>query len=147
MHLNGVVADGNLFVGIWLDGSPANSIMSFEANDNGVAGVYVGCGAGPTDVACPPGRLSSNGNVISGVAVASSGSSVETNSTASATISPLQPFGVAIDLDSLGNLVTLVTAHGNRFFDMEDLNPHCGSNEWLGNSFDPGQTKPAVCIH
>lgn len=148
-HLNGDLADNNGTFGFWLDGASGNSIVSFEANNNSIAGVYLGCdSAGPNGVPCPWWRTPSNGNLISGVWVVSNASAAETDSVASA--SSTKPIaGVAIDAGSVGNLVTMVTAK-NPTLDMLDENRHCASNMWELNTFttsSPAKSTTPYCIN
>jgi hypothetical protein len=149
-HLNGVLADGNGSFGIWLDGASANSIVSFEANDNSIAGVYLGCDkAGPNGVPCPPWRTPSNRNLISGVWVVSNANATETDSTASASNPDTPGFGVAIDTGSVRNLVTLVTSQNHKE-DMFDENTDCASNIWQSNTFttsSPAAGTTPFCIN
>src|ERR1700730_7525018 len=86
-------ASANSTFGVWLKGSSSNFLWDFTAEDNSIAGVYLGCNAaGPTGAACPPGTLPASANMISGDLVGATNSVVSPSSPAK------QKFGVAIDL-------------------------------------------------
>jgi hypothetical protein len=131
VNVNGVSlveadASTNSTFGVWLNGSSSNFLWDFTAEDNTIAGVYLGCNAaGPTGAACPPGTLPASANMISGDLVGS------TNSVVSPSSPSKQKFGVAIDLGNGKNRVMGVTGKGNGIFDAIDKNASCATNLWL----------------
>jgi hypothetical protein len=143
INVNGVSliksdASTNSTFGVWLKGSSSNLLWDFTAEDNTIAGVYLGCNAaGPTGGACPPGTLPASANMISGDLVGS------TNSVVSPSSPSKQKFGVAIDLGNSKNRVLNVTGKGNGIFDAIDKNASCATNLWLGTFTAVSQTPAA----
>jgi len=144
--LTDVSAADDATFGIWLKSASDNVISGFEAEDNGVAGVYLGCNsAGPNGTACPAGVSSSNGNSLMGSVYGS------TQSAVSNTGSPLnQRFGVAVGLGNLHNHFLTITGTGNVDDDALDENPNCGNNRWFGDSFttvSPAKNTTFTCLN
>ncbi len=145
-YFNEAVAVGCGTFGIWLQSASYNVFSGFESEDNGVAGVYLGCNpAGPTGTACPTGVPSSNGNSFMGSVYGS------TNSLVSNTGSPLnQGFGIAVGLGNLHNHFLTVTGTGNVSQDALDENPNCGSNRWFADTFttsSPAKNTSLFCLN
>jgi hypothetical protein len=143
---NAAVAVGNGTFGIWLKSASNNSIAGFEAEDNGVAGAYLGCNAaGPNGTACPAGVVSSNGNSLMGTVLGS------TNSVVSNTGGPLnQHFGVAVGLGNRANHFLTITGTGNLNDDALDENPNCGNNRWFADTFttsSPAKNTTFFCLN
>jgi len=133
--LDGPDVSFNGTFGIWLQSASMNVIDGFDAEDNGLAGVYLGCNpTGPNSTACPPGVPSSNGNSIQGslygnvVGVVSNGGS--------------QHFGVAVGLGNQGNRFIGIEGSGNLNEDALDENPNCGNNRWLSDLFTSTSPPP-----
>ncbi|HLX38441.1 MAG TPA: NosD domain-containing protein [Candidatus Binataceae bacterium] len=123
-----VNADSNSTYGIWLLSSSRNVINFFEAQDNTVAGVYVGCqpSAGPIGGRC----RSSNGNhIYDGPQVGPASAS--------------QAYGVAIDSGNSGNVISGIDGSGDSNEDLDDQNAGCGSDVWFNNL----GSRNASCIH
>jgi hypothetical protein len=154
IELNGVsgaflseaVAEGDGTFGIWLKSASDNVISGFESEDNGVAGVYLGCNAaGPDGTACPAGQSPSNSNSLMGSVYGS------TNSIVSNTGSPLnQRYGIAVGLGNLHNHFLTITGAGNVNDDALDENPDCGNNRWLFDTFttsSPAKSTTFTCLN
>jgi parallel beta-helix repeat protein len=144
--LNDAVALQNGTFGIRLKSASNNSIAGFEAEDNGVAGVYLGCNdAGPNGTACPPGVPPSNGNSIMG-SVYGSTNSLVTNTGSSLN----QRFGIAVGLGNRGNHFLTITGTGNLNDDALDENPNCANNRWFANNFttsSPATNTTFLCLN
>jgi parallel beta-helix repeat protein len=121
-----VTATGNAAFGFWLNGAYDSNITGLTAQDNTVAGIYLGCNAaGPIGTPCPAGTPASAENVIQSDLFSSSGPS---------NVSPTGPgkqrYGIAIDRGNLRNRIFRVAGSGNSIFDAFDENPGCGTNDW-----------------
>jgi hypothetical protein len=141
------VGNGAATFGIWLKSASHNAISGFEAENNGVAGVYLGCNAaGPNGTACPAGVPSSDGNSLTGTIYGTS-----TNSLVSNTGTPFnQRFGIAVGLNNLHNHFLVITGAGNVVDDALDENPSCGSNRWAFNTFtstSPAKNTTFFCLN
>jgi hypothetical protein len=123
-----VTLDSNSIYGLWLLGSSRNIVNFFEAQDNTVAGIYVGCQAtaGPVGGRCAP---SSKNHIYDGPQV---GPAVES-----------QGYGVAIDTGQASNIVDGVNGSGDSNADLDDQNAGCGSDVWFNNI----GSRNASCIH
>jgi hypothetical protein len=120
--LNQTVADNDVTFGIWLKSASNNLIAGFQAEDNGTAGVYLGCdAAGPNGQSCP---ISSNGNTLTGATVDGMGG-----------VLLLQSYGIANGLGNQQNRFLSITGTGNIVDDALDENPNCGTNQWYNNTF------------
>jgi hypothetical protein len=143
--LDQAVADGNGKFGIWLLSASNNYFDGFEAQSNGVAGVYLGCNAaGPDGTACPSGVPSSNNNGFIGSSYGTR------NSVVSNTGSPHnQSYGIAVGLGNSHNRFSLITGDANKTDDALDENPHCGGDRWYSNTFtrsNPAEGSSPLCI-
>ena len=143
--LNSIVTDEDGDFGIWLKNASNNFITGFESEDNGIAGVYLGCNAaGPNGKACP---ISSNGNTLTGAVY------VLTDSIVSDTgniLLPQQSYGIAVGKDNLQNHLFGITGTGNVVKDALDENPNCGTNRWSNDSFttsSPAKNTTLTCIN
>jgi Periplasmic copper-binding protein (NosD) len=123
-----VNAVSNSIYGIWLLSSSRNVINFFEAQDNTVAGVYVGCqaSAGPIGGRC---GASNNNHIYDGPQVGVASAS--------------QQYGVAIDSGNSGNVISGISGSGDSTEDLDDQNAGCGSNLWFNNL----GSRNATCIH
>lgn len=112
-------ATTNTRYGFWLEGTTYNAIGGFEAEDNEMAGVYIGCSlTGPQGAKCAAKVKPSNYNsIFDGSAVRNSAG--------------VQAFGIAIDLGNSNNRVRGVMASFNSQTDAVDDNPNCGNNIWI----------------
>ena len=110
---------GNSTYGMWLTGSSQNIVNFFYAQDNSVAGVYLGCqvSAGPIGGRCKP---SNKNHIYDGPQVG-----VATGS---------QNYGIAIDSGNAGNIISGIFGSGDLTDDLADQNPGCGSDLWFNNS-------------
>ena len=119
--------EGNSIYGMWLSGSSRNVVNFFEAQDNLIAGLYLGCQphSGPTGGRCKP---SSKNHIYDGPEVGPASAS--------------QNYGVAIDSGNVGNVLSGITAGGDAVTDLVDQNAGC-SNLWFNNS--GANNNP--CIH
>jgi parallel beta-helix repeat protein len=116
------VADNDVTFGIWLKSASNNLIAGFQAENNGTAGVYLGCNAaGPNGQSCP---ISSNGNTLTGATVDGMGG-----------VLLLQSYGIANGLGNQQNRFLSITGTGNIVDDALDENPNCGTNQWIYNVF------------
>ena len=145
--LTDAISEGDGSFGIWLKSSSNNVISGFVAESNNVAGVYLGCNAaGPSDIPCPAGVPSSNGNSFMGPVYGSS-----TNSIVSSTGTPFhQHFGIAVDVGNLHNHFVTITGTGNLNEDAIDENPNCGNNRWFANNFTssvPAKNTTLFCLN
>ena len=122
-----VTLDGNSIYGIWLNGSSRNVINFFEAQDNLIAGVYLGCQptSGPTGGRCKP---SSTNHISDGPEVGPASAS--------------QNYGIAIDSGNTGNVLSGIMANGDATTDLADQNAGC-VNLWFNNN--GSNNNP--CIH
>lgn len=110
--------------GFWLRGSSNGMMLGAEAENNGIAGVYLGCSpTGPGSTTC----------ASLGLTPASDNNILENNIENTAA----QKFGVAIDPGNARNHVVVNNnnGHANSTFDLIDENPTCGSNIWYLNTF------------
>jgi hypothetical protein len=126
-------ATSNTRYGFWLDSTTYNAIGGFEAADNEMAGVYIGCSlTGPQGAKCPVKVKPSDYNsIFDGSAVRNSAG--------------VQAFGIAIDLGNSNNRVSGVMASFNSQTDAVDDNPDCGDNIWI--AITEGSTNQAFgCI-
>jgi hypothetical protein len=144
--INEAEGEGDGTFGIWLKSASHNAISGFQAESNGVAGVYLGCNAaGPNGTPCPAGVPSSDYNSLMGSVYASK------NSLVSNTTSPLnQRFGIAVGLGNLHNQFLEVTGTGNVDDDALDENPNCASNRWAFDSFttsSPAKGTTFFCLN
>jgi hypothetical protein len=118
---------GHVNFGIWLKNASDNLISGFESEDNGIAGVYLGCNAaGPNGKACP---ISSNGNTLGGWSPGDNDASYKGG------LLLQQSYGIAIGRGSLQNHFLFITGTGNIVDDALDENPNCGTNQWIYNVF------------
>jgi len=126
--LQRVTVDSNSVYGIWLLSSSRNIVNFFEAQDNAVAGVYLGCqpSAGPIGGRCKP---SSKNHIYDGPQVGRASGS--------------QNYGIAIDSGNTGNVLSGIYASGDASDDLDDQNAGCGSNVWFNNL----GSRNASCIH
>lgn len=126
--LQRVTADSNGVYGIWLLSSSRNIVNFFEAQDNTVAGVDVGCqpSAGPVGGRCKP---STRNHIYDGPQVGIASGS--------------QSYGVAIDGGNKGNVISGIDGSGDSTEDLDDQNAGCGSNVWFNNL----GSRNASCIH
>jgi copper-binding protein NosD len=116
--LTSTVAKANVTFGIWLKSSSNNLLSTFDTEDNGTAGVYLGCNAaGPNGKSCP---ISSNGNNISGGTISGMGG-----------ILLQQSYGIAVGKGNNNNVLLGIRGTGNVVDDAFDENPSCGTNRWL----------------
>jgi len=120
-------ANSNGMYGVWIEEASANQISGIELNQNGEAGIYLGCD-GPMTGTCAtfPSLPKSNANGID-ANVNIAGSS----------------FGIAIDKGNLSNTVVGNAAFSNTTFDEYDGNK-CGVNNWFADNFG---TSNASCVH
>ncbi len=126
-------ATSNTRYGFWLDSTTYNAIGGFEAEDNEMAGVYIGCSlTGPQGAKCPAKVKPSDYNsIFDGSAVNSAG---------------VQAFGIAIDLGNSNNRVSGVMASFNSDQDdAVDDNPNCGDNIWI--AITEGFDQPGLRLH
>jgi len=123
-----VSLDGNSIYGVWFYQSSGNVLNFFEAQDNLVAGVYVGCqsSAGPVGGRC---KASNKNHIYDGPQVGPATAS--------------QQYGVAIDSGNRGNVLSGIMAAGDSTTDLLDQNPGCGSDLWFNNS----GSNDSSCIH
>ena len=123
-----VNADSNGTYGIWLLSSSRNVINFFEAQDNTVAGVYLGCQAssGPVGGRC---GASNNNRIYDGPQVGVASAS--------------QEYGVALDKGDIGNVISGINGNGDSTEDLDDQNAGCASNVWFNNL----GSRNASCIH
>ncbi|HLI81241.1 MAG TPA: right-handed parallel beta-helix repeat-containing protein [Candidatus Binataceae bacterium] len=123
-----VTLDSNSVYGLWLLSSSRNIVNFFEAQDNTVAGIYVGCQAtaGPVGGRCAP---SNRNHIYDGPQVGPAAAS--------------QGYGVAIDSGSSGNVLAGIYGSGDATDDLDDQNAGCGSNVWFNNI----GSRNASCIH
>jgi hypothetical protein len=119
--------DGNSIYGIWLFESSRNIVNFFEAQDNLIAGVYLGCqlNSGPTGGRC---TVSNKNHIYDGPAVGP--------------VSASQNYGVAIDSGNTGNVLSGIMAAGDATTDLADQNSGC-VNLWFNNR----GTNDSPCIH
>jgi len=142
--LDQAVGDRNGTFGVWLRGASNNHFDGFNAQGNGIAGVYLGCNAtGPNGTACPPGVPSSSNNSFIGSSFGSR------NSDVSNTESPFsQSYGIAVGLGNSHNRFSLITGSANTKKDALDENPDCGSDRWYDDTFttsEPGSVS-SMCL-
>ena len=123
-----LTVDSNSRYGIWMLSSSRNIVNFFYAQDNAVAGVYLGCqpSAGPTGGNCKP---SMSNRIYDGPHVGAASAS--------------QKYGVAVELGNGGNIMSGIDASGDSSADLEDKNAGCGTDLWFNNS---GVANPS-CIH
>ncbi len=132
--------------GFNLAGSSNNSITSNEISANvmtsRVVGGHIHGGFGIRL------REGSNGNTVSGNTL--NGNSTGFNSHNSSnnriqrnTVKDSEEVGFRISGSSIDNAVESNTASGNRFFDLFDSQPDCGSTTWKSNTFG---TRNQPCI-
>lgn len=120
-------ASNNGNYGIWLDGASAVRIDNFDTEQNAAAGVYIGCASsGPGGSCSGAKRLNSADQVYDGFADGNG------------------PYGIAIDANASGNIVTSVESMNNKSADMIDLGK-CGTSSWFGNAFT--SATPSNCIN
>jgi hypothetical protein len=135
--LNSVVAQDNVIFGIWLRNASNNLLTSFDTEDNGTAGVYLGCKAGgPNGQSCP---ISSSGNTISGGLVGDMGG-----------LLLQQSYGIAVGKGNQNNELIGIEGTGNVIDDALDENPNCADNRWLQNSFtttSPAKNTTSTCLN
>jgi len=123
--LSSVVAKDNVTFGIWLRRASNNLISAFDTEDNGTAGVYLGCNpAGPNGQLCP---ISSDGNTL----VGATSYSVVSNMG----ILLQQSYGIAVGKGNQNNHILYIMGTGNNVDDALDENPSCGTNRWLSDTF------------
>jgi hypothetical protein len=121
--------------GIWLLDTSHDSVGGFDAADNPVAGVYIGCSStGPIAAHCSPSIPPSKYNsIFDGTVMAN-----EINS---------QQYGVVIDLGDDYNRITNISSFTAFEIggDLVDENPNCANNDWFGHGiiYQPTQS----CIH
>jgi hypothetical protein len=138
--LSSIVANDNVNFGIWLKNASDNLISGFESEDNGIAGVYLGCNAaGPNGKACP---CDSNRNTL--ISSEFRGDDAIVSYTGGVLL--LQSYGIAVGLGSLGNHFISINGMGNITDDALDENPACGSNRWLFNFFSTSSPKPNTTL-
>jgi hypothetical protein len=138
--LSSIVANDNVNFGIWLKNASDNLISGFESEDNGIAGVYLGCNAaGPNGKACP---FDSNRNTL--ISSEFRGDDAIVSYTGGVLL--LQSYGIAVGLGSLGNHFISINGMGNITDDALDENPACGSNRWLFNFFSTSSPKPNTTL-
>jgi len=126
-----VTLEQNGRYGLWLFATSYNSIGGFTAENNAVAGVYLGCStAFPSP--CSKNSTSNYNSIFDGDVIAVNGGS--------------EPYGVAIDLGDGNNRVTNISSLGEDLAavtdDLIDQNSDCGTNDWFANSIS-GQTSPS----
>jgi len=143
--LNSIMADDDASFGIWLKDASNNLITGFEAEDNGVAGVYLGCNAdGPNGKSsCATG---SNGNTLVGPVYASPPSVVSYTGA----LLLQQSYGIAVGKGNLDNHFLIIMGMGNIVDDALDENPNCGSNRWLVNDLatsSPAKNTTYTCLN
>ena len=146
--LNSVESAINGSFGIWLNGASDNSITNFIAQDNGIAGVYLGCNpAGPNGQKSCPADGGSDGNSLSGAVFNTDFSTV--NNDRSGPNEP-QRYGIAVGLGNVDNDLLLIGGADNLVDDALDENPNCGTNRWLFNGFmstSPPQNTTDTCVN
>ena len=120
-------ASGNGNYGIWLDGASGVRIDNFDTEQNASAGVYVGCSSSGPGSACSGAKHNNIANQIYDGFADGNG-----------------PYGVAIDANAAGNIVTAVESMNNRSADMIDFGK-CGTSSWFGNAF--ASATPNGCIN
>jgi hypothetical protein len=130
--LNQSAAFGNLVYGYWVKGGARNQIRSSAGQDNGTAGIYLGCSStGPTGRACEEDSSTTSGNSI----YESSGSSSAQN------------YGIAVERGSKRNTIVVNSFEGHTAYDFFDGNPNCDDNLWrVNHSFFQFATVNRSCI-
>jgi hypothetical protein len=132
--LSSVVADDDVTFGIWLRNASNNLISGFETEDNGIAGVYLGCNAaGPNGKSCP---ISNNRNTLIAATVSYMGG-----------LLLLQSYGIAVGRGSLQNHFLNIVGTGNIVDDALDENPNCGTNQWYNNTFTTASPALILSYH
>ena len=120
-------ASNNGSYGIWLDGAAGVRIDNFDAEQNASAGVYVGCSSSGPGGSCSGAKhLNTADQIYDGFADGNG------------------PYGVAIDANATGNIVTAVESMNNKSADMIDFGK-CGTSSWFGNAF--ASATPNGCIN
>jgi len=126
-----IVADSNDTFGVWFDSASNNSLVGFDATNNTLAGVFLGCeDTGPDNTTCKSvKRAPSNGNNIFGDPTTSKVSTADNSDGISG-----QKWGVAIGKGNVRNHVVEVQGNGNTT-DALDENPNCATNIWAHDFF------------
>jgi hypothetical protein len=114
--------------GFWLDGAKAVRVDNFDAEQNLIAGLYIGCAQNGPGSGCGRGGQAGSANVIYNGFADGNG-----------------PYGIAIDSGAAGNMVTSVESMNNKTADMLDAAANCGSDAWFGNAF--ASASPNACIN
>ena len=153
-YLTDVTAMENKTFGIWLQSASDNVISGFDAEANGVAGVYLGCNAaGPDGTACPAGVSSSNRNSLTGSfneLTPSQGLTPESLVSSTGLTGIQQSYGIAVGLGNLDNQFLDINGAANLVDDALDENADCGTNRWLLNTFTTTSPLPnttSTCIN
>lgn len=126
-------AEFNGIYGLWIQHSSHNAVLDSGFTDNGRSGpttlsgggIYLGCSNHGVDPEFDCGGAS-NGNFLK-------------NNVASENYG----FGIAIDRSNYGNHVVSNTTLHNLGTDLIDMNPVCGTNHWVTNTFS---TRNQLCI-
>ncbi len=132
VSVSGDIVDGNGTYGVWAQTSEGTRILNNDVAGNHGAGIYLGCsGTGNLqDASC--GRPSDK-SVISENTMVSNGD-----------------YGIAIALQSLGNVVSMNHVSGDIANDLQDENFHCtgptGTNSWPANTGTRNQSLSPSCI-
>jgi copper-binding protein NosD len=122
-------------IGIKVEQSSGNQISGVEVNQNGLAGIYLGCGPPITNGTCDfvlP--MSSNNGIDANINITSKGSGGSA-------------YGIAIETGNKNNTIVGNTSSANATFDEYDGNVGRGNscaNNWFADNFG---TSNASCVH
>ncbi len=118
---------GTGIYGIWVQSSSADRLVQNTVQHSGTAGIFLGCSnAGMVE---QPGCIPSAHDLVLLSRLVDDGE-----------------FGVAIALGSLGGTVEGNLAAGASVDDLEDANPHCGTNRWTDNTGSRNLRVSPTCI-
>jgi parallel beta-helix repeat protein len=122
-------------VGIQVQQSSGNQISGVEVNQNGLAGIYLGCGPPITSATCEfifP--MSNNNGIDANINITSKGSGGSA-------------YGIAIETGNKNNTIVGNTSSANATFDEYDGNVgrrNSCANNWFADNFG---TSNAPCVH
>lgn len=122
-------------VGIQVQQSSGNQISGVEVNQNGLAGIYLGCGPPITSATCDfilP--MSNNNGIDANINITSGGTGASA-------------YGIAIETGNKSNTIVGNTSSANATFDEYDGNigrRNSCANNWFADNFG---TSNAPCVH